>query len=340
VLRWIPAAAIAALATLGPFFTGPAEAPSLAPSAAQLLPPGTRVEEVELAGGGLLRALDVEVAPEAVRIRSRDGWREIRGVETRGPVRSRKLWLGSDPQGRDLAARTVGGARASLTIGLLAAAIAVVVGTAVGLGTALSGSLVGSALSVVTDGALGLPRILLLLILGVVLRGSTAGVALAIGLASWMEVSRLVAGDARSIRALPYVSSGRASGAGAVRLAFRHVLPNVAPIVAVAVPLVTSEAILLESTLSYLGVGGDPGAASWGRMIADGQRLLPSGWALVVFPGILLVLSAVALARIAVFDTLRVPILESRTSRTGPASTGITKLEEPPWPRQPSPPKT
>jgi peptide/nickel transport system permease protein len=77
------------------------------------------------------------------------------------------------------------------------------------------------------------------------------------------------------------------------------VLPNVAPILAVAVPLVTSEAILLESTLSYLGVGGDPGAASWGRMIADGQRLLPSGWPLVVFPGFLLVSSAVALARLA-----------------------------------------
>ncbi len=294
--NWALPGALGAVAALGPFLVGTADAPAVMPSAAQLLRPGTVVEEVVLEGGGIARAPRVEVpAGGGLRIVSPSGWRTFQGARAAAEPRRRRLWLGSDHQGRDLLAQTFHGARTSLLVAALAAFVAVALGTGIGLASALAGEVARRGLRLVADGALGLPRLLLLLMLGAALQGSATGVALAIGLASWMEVARLVEAESGRLARRAFFAAARASGAAGARLALRHLLPNVSPVLAAAAPLVATEAVLLESTLSFLGVSAGAGAVSWGRMVADGQRLLPDGWWLVVFPGLLLCLTALAL---------------------------------------------
>jgi len=293
-LVWIGPAALVLLAVAGPPLAGPAGIPSVAASAAQLLPPGTRVQEVRLEGGGFVRAPAIEVVPEGLRV-GRDGrWRTLAAVKAGGPVRSTRLWLGTDHQGRSLLARTLQGARTSLLVAGLATLIALAIGSAVGLAAALAPAPIAAALRLVSDGMLGLPRMLLLLMLGTLLRGAPLAVALTLGLASWMDVGRLVEAESRSLRARPFFWAGVAQGSGRVRLAWRHLTPNLLPILSVAAPLIATEAVLLESTLSYLGVGVLD-AISWGSIVADGQRLLPEGWWIAVFPGVLLCATAVVL---------------------------------------------
>ena len=138
-----------------------------------------------------------------------------------------------------------------------------------------------------------------------ILRGSAVGIALAIGLGSWMELSRLVQAESARLDALPFVAAARSSGSGRFRIAARHMIPNLLPLLAVVAPLVATEAILLEATLSFLGVAGSD-ASSWGRIIADGQRFLPGGWWIIVFPGLLLCATALAVHSLARTETERV----------------------------------
>lgn len=292
-------AVIAFAAAVGPWVCGPWGTPAVAPSAAQLLPPGTPIAEARVNGGGFARALDLQRNDTGLRALYTDGWRDIPGVRLDGPVVTRRLWLGSDSQGRDVLARAVAGARTSLEVALVATLAALFAGVGMGLAAALAGPRAAALLAVLTDAPLALPRLLLLLILGVALRGSTWGVALAIGLSSWMEVARLVEAQARAVVALPYVAGVRATGAGPWRLTAMHIVPNLAPVLVVALPLVATQAVLLESTLSFLGVGGDVGAPSWGAMVADAQRLLPNAWWMAVFPGALLVATALAIHGVA-----------------------------------------
>ncbi len=109
----------------------------------------------------------------------------------------------------------------------------------------------------------------------------------------------MVEAGVRGVDAQPFIAAARSSGAGKLRLTLRHLLPNLLPVLAVAAPLVATEAILLESTLSFLGVAGGSGSISWGRIVADGQRLLPSGWWIAVFPGVLLCITALTIHGVA-----------------------------------------
>jgi len=303
--RLIVPALLLCVALLGPPLVGPPDPPSVAASAIQLLPPGALIEEVPLEGGGFVRALEIRVLDEGMQLRSPDGWRSISGLRPSGSPRALRLWLGSDHQGRSLAARIVHGTRTTLLVASVATLVAVLLGTGLGLASALASRSGRGIIEVGTDGLLGLPRLLLLLMLGVLLRGSGFGIGLAIGLSSWMEVARLVQAEALKLRARPFVATARVAGAGRLRIAFRHLLPNLAPIVAVAAPLVATEAILLESTLSFLGVAGGSDAGSWGGIVADGQRLLPDGWWIVLFPGLLLSVTALAVHGLAHRETRR-----------------------------------
>jgi len=284
---------LGALALLGPWFTGPADIPAAAPSAAQLLAPGTRVIQVDLAGGGFVRAPRVEVVDGGLRVLVGTEWRDLSGLVAAGPPRSKRLWLGTDHQGRSVSARAVYGARTSLTVATLATLIAVTLGSVVGMASVLLPRTLRWSLDVVTDGLLGLPRLLLLLMLGMVLGGSVVGVALAIGLGSWMEVSRIAQAESRRVVESDFFEAAMTSGAGNLRLAARHLLPNLAPVLAVAAPLVATEAVIVEATLSYLGLPGAGTSATWGSLVADGQRMLPRGWWMALFPGLLLTLTAI-----------------------------------------------
>ncbi len=297
--RLIVPALLLCVALLGPPLVGPADPPSVAASAIQLLPPGTLIQEILLQRGGFVRALEVRVLDEGLQLRSPDGWRTMPRLRPSGSPRTLRLWLGTDHQGRSLAARMVHGARTTLLVASVATLVAVLLGTGAGLASALASRFGRGVIEVGTDGLLGLPRLLLLLMLGLLLRGSGLGIGLAIGLASWMEVARLVQAEALKLRARPFVATAIAAGAGRFRIAFRHLLPNLAPILAVAAPLVATDAILLESTLSFLGFTGASEGGSWGGIVADGQRLLPDGWWIVLFPGLLLCATALAVHGLA-----------------------------------------
>lgn len=202
--------------------------------------------------------------------------------------------LGTDRFGRDVWTRLVYGARVSLGVAVLAVFISITVGVAVG---ALAGYWRGSvalALLGLTDFALALPRVVILLLLAALWQPSTALVVIVLGLTGWMGVARLVHGEVRALAARPFVEGAVAIGARRLRVLARHILPNALTPVIVAAALGVGNAIMLEAGLSYLGLGVQPPTPSWGNMIASGRDVLVNAPWVATAPGVALVLVVVA----------------------------------------------
>ncbi len=186
---------------------------------------------------------------------------------------SRAHWLGTDIQGRDILARLLFGARISLSVGLGAQAIALLVGGTLGLVSGFYGRWVDEAVMRVADVTLAFPTLLLLIAMVAAFQPSLAVVTLTIGIVGWAGVARLVRGQVMVVRGLEYVQAARALGGSDVRIVLRHVLPAVtAPLVIVGT-LGIAAAIMAESSLSFLGLGVQPPTPSWGGMIADARDL-------------------------------------------------------------------
>jgi peptide/nickel transport system permease protein len=222
--------------------------------------------------------------------------------------------LGTDDLGRDLLLRLLHGARVSLTVGLAAALAAAVIGTAAGLVAAWRGGVVDAALMRLADGLLALPALPLLVVLAAVdpariglPRGEAAAdilrIVVILALFGWVGVARLARAAALSVLARDYVLAARALGAGERRVLVRHVLPNILAPVAVATALAVAGAILAESTLSFLGLGIQPPAPSWGNMLANAQELVFSAPMAAVWPGLAILLAVAACTLVA--DGLR-----------------------------------
>jgi len=211
--------------------------------------------------------------------------------------------LGTDRFGRDVWARLAYGARISLGTGVLAVFLSVIIGVAVGAVAGLWQRRVGILLMGLTDFGLALPRVVLLLLLAALWRPSATLVVLVLGLTGWMTLARLVYGETRALVVRPFVDSAVALGADKRRILWRHVVPNVLGPVVVSAALSLGNTIMLESGLSYLGLGVQPPTPSWGGMIASGRDTLVNAPWVAVAPGIALVLVVLATALIG--DALR-----------------------------------
>ncbi len=203
-------------------------------------------------------------------------------------------WFGTDELGRDVMTRVLFGARVSLAIGLVSALVSAAIGAAVGATAGYGGRVVDDILMRITDAMLAIPRLPLLMITAAVLQPSVPVLVLLVGLAGWMETARVVRAEVLSLAARDFVAAARAMGASPLRVVLRHVLPGVIPAAAVATTLAVGRGILLESALSFFGVGVQPPTASWGNMLYQAQTTMTSEPWLAIFPGAMIFLTVLA----------------------------------------------
>jgi peptide/nickel transport system permease protein len=194
-------------------------------------------------------------------------------------------WLGTDDFGRDQLARLLYGARVSLSVGFLAALINLTVGVGLGMTAALYGGWTDDVISWLINTVRSIPGLFLVLIIASMFRVGPAGLAVIIGLTSWMGGARLVRGQALQIRGYEYIGAARSIGATDLHILSRHLLPNVLPIAIVLLGIDVGDAILRESALSYLGLGIQPPDASWGNMLNNAQSFFSRAPWLVYAPG-------------------------------------------------------
>jgi len=202
--------------------------------------------------------------------------------------------MGTDELGRDSMTRILAGGRVSLGVAALATTVALTVGTLVGSLAGFYGRWVDNVLMRFTDLALSLPDLFLLILAASLLGPSFTTMVIIIGLVRWMNVARLTRGSFMSLREREFVLSARASGTRTRGIIFKHLLPNSLSPLIVAGTLGVASAIIAESTLSFLGLGLQPPASSWGTMLRNAQQqIFTNPWA-AVFPGIMIFLTVVS----------------------------------------------
>ncbi|HZN55694.1 MAG TPA: ABC transporter permease [Candidatus Polarisedimenticolaceae bacterium] len=263
------------------------------------LPPMSRVAALRSPDGSLRYAAEVADEPGGgLRFRRGASWTTVPASE-RVEVLHPRFVLGTDALGRDLLARLIWGARVSLLAGALAALVAIALGGAVGAIAGLAGGSLDALLMRATDAALSIPRLFLLLLLAALFRPSLATTVVLVGGTTWMVAARLVRAETLSLKTRDHLAAARSSGASPLRVATRHLLPHLAAILGIEGSLRLGQAVLLEASLSFLGLGVPPPSASWGGLIADGRDRLLDAWWIATWPGIALATVVVAAGLVA-----------------------------------------
>jgi peptide/nickel transport system permease protein len=226
-------------------------------------------------------------------------------------------WMGTDDLGRDLLTRMLFGGRVSILIGLLAALLGTGLGTLVGALAGYYGGRLDGLLMRATDVAYSIPALPLLIVLSSYAQGAVGSMALIIGLLSWMATARVVRGEVLAIRERAYVEAARGLGATDGRIILRHVLPNTLGPILVGATLAVGNAIVIESSLSFLGLGVQPPTPTWGNMLMDAQSTMATKPWLTLFPGLAILTVVLAVNFIgdglqdALDPTARDPAVES-----------------------------
>jgi peptide/nickel transport system permease protein len=209
-------------------------------------------------------------------------------------------WFGTDDLGRDVFAQVIWGTRVSILVGLLASLLAIALGVLVGVTAAYFKSL-DALLGMVVDLSLSLPVLPLMILVAALVGPSVRTLVIVIAVFSWPEVARVVRSQALAVVPLPYVSAAHVIGGSHLWIIRKHILPGVAPVVAVSVVLTTSRAVLAEAGLAFLGLG-DPNSWSWGTILHHAQRSgsLATAWWTTLFPSLAILLLVVATTLLAV----------------------------------------
>ncbi len=216
-------------------------------------------------------------------------------------------WFGTDDLGRDVLSRVLHGARLSLFVGLASAVVTLVLGVGVGVASGWRGGWLDTLLMRATDALLSMPRLPLLMVAAAILEPGAVALAVLVGGTGWMETARVVRADVLALRERAFIDAVRASGAAEWRILVRHLVPNAAPTIAVAATLAVGRGILLESALSFFGVGVRPPAPSWGNMLYQAQQSMTTAPWVALTPG------ACIFATVFVINALGV-----RLARSGP----------------------
>ena len=210
------------------------------------------------------------------------------------PFTLAKLPLGTDALGRDVLAGMVHGARVSLLVGLVSTLAALAVGIPLGAVAGYFGGRIGDALMRFTEFFQTVPSFALAIVLVAILQPSIVSIVLAIAIVSWPPVARLARGEVLSLRSREYVQAAIVTGQTTRWIIWREILPNALSPVIVLASLMVATAILLESSLSFLGLG-DPNLMSWGYMVGAGRTVIRQAWWITLFPGIAILVSVLAL---------------------------------------------
>jgi len=203
-----------------------------------------------------------------------------------------QFWLGTDLLGRDLFSRLVYGAQTSLIIGIVANGVAVSVGAVVGIVAGFFRGWIGTILMRFTDLMMAFPALLLAIVLAAIFKPSLWIVALVIAMVNWVQVARVIYAQTVSLAERDFIVAERSIGASSTRILFHHILPHMVPTLLVWSTLGIATTVLLEATLSYLGIGVQPPIPSWGNIIFENQTYFTSAPWLVFIPGAAIVLLA------------------------------------------------
>ena len=292
-------AALALVALLAPWLAPYDPAEQLDPPAALMRPPGTELAAVHLADGEWRLADRVRRTPEGLEI-ERLGRTEtlpasrVLNLTPDGVADRRLFLLGSDRFGRDLLSRTLYGTRVSLAVGVIAMALALTLGIAVGSAAALGGRWLDAVLMRGVDALMAFPWLFLMMALAAFLRPGAAATVGLMGATAWTTISRLTRAEILSLRNREFILAARAIGQHPLTILWRHLLPNALAPVLVQATLLVGNLILLESSLSFLGMGIQPPTPSWGNLVAEGQSVLIQAWWIAAFPGAALAITVIA----------------------------------------------
>jgi peptide/nickel transport system permease protein len=205
--------------------------------------------------------------------------------------------LGTDHLGRDVLSRMIHGSRVSLSIGFAAVAVGGLVGAGLGLLAGFRRGLIDTVIMTVADAQLAFPFILLAIGIIAVLGPSFPTLIVVVGLSGWVAYARVLRAQVLVLRSREFVEAIHALGGSVVRIVLRHVLPNVLSSLVVIATLELARAIVLEATLSFLGLGIQPPTPSWGGMIQEGREYLDSAWWISTFPGVVLMATSIVVSR-------------------------------------------